>query len=130
MTGTRVKAQRRRPPVNDHAEPSTPLNNRTCKIHNYFRCPYGDSWRQLLQDGDDAHWLWQHIYWYDKHWSRSHTFTPATNEHEWYHCDQPPIIDVASYDDIIRAIDDGRLDKIVDEHKRYMKETKCEIWNL
>ena len=35
-----------------------------------------------------------------------------------------------SYDDILRSIDDGRLDKIINEHKRYMKETGCEIWNL
>jgi hypothetical protein len=99
-------------------------SNRTCEIHNYFRCPYGDAWRQLLQDGGDAYWLWEHIHWYDRHWNRSHTFTPAANEHEWYHYDEPPIIDVTSYDDIIRAIDDGRLDKIIEEHIRYMKETK------
>jgi hypothetical protein len=30
----------------------------------------------------------------------------------------------------VRAIDDGRLDKIVHEHTRYMKETGCEIWNI
>jgi len=105
-------------------------NNRTCEALNYFRCPYGDARDQLLQDGDDAQQLWQHIYWYDIHWNRNHTFTPAAGEREWYHYDEPPIIDVTSYDDIIRAIDDGRLDRIIDEHTRYMKETGCEIWNL
>ena len=25
---------------------------------------------------------------------------------------------------------DGRLDRIIDEHTRYMKETGCQIWNL
>jgi len=76
------------------------------------------------------HNLWQHIQWYDYHWNRSLTFTPAASERKWYHYDEPPIIDVTSYDDIIRAIDDGRLDRIIDEHTRYMKETNCEIWNL
>jgi hypothetical protein len=37
---------------------------------------------------------------------------------------------VTSYDDIIRAIEDGRLDKIINEHMRYMKETDREIWAL
>ena len=30
----------------------------------------------------------------------------------------------------MRAIDDGRLDKIIDEHMRYMKETNRKIWSL
>jgi len=105
-------------------------NNRTCEIVNYFRCPYGDARRQLLQDGHDAHRLWQHIYWYDIHWNPSTSYTPAASEKKWYHYDEPPIIDVTSYDDIIRAIEDGRLDRIIDEHTRYMKETGREIWNL
>jgi hypothetical protein len=37
---------------------------------------------------------------------------------------------VTNYDDIVRAIDDGRLDKIIDEHIRYMKETDREPWAL
>ena len=105
-------------------------NNCTCEIVNYFRCPYGDARRQLLQDGHDAHRLWQHIYWYDIHWNPSTSYTPAASEKKWYHYDEPPIIDVTSYDDIIRAIEDGRLDRIIDEHTRYMKETGREIWNL
>jgi hypothetical protein len=31
---------------------------------------------------------------------------------------------------VTRAMEDGRLDKVIDEHTRYMKETNCEIWNL
>jgi len=105
-------------------------NNRTCEVMNYFRCPYGDEWRKLLQDGHDASLLWQHIYWYDIHWNPSTTYTPAASEMRWYHYNEPPIIDVKSYDDIIRAIDDGRLDKIITEHLRYVKETSREIWAL
>ena len=33
-----------------------------------------------------------------------------------------PNLDMASYDDITRAIKDGGLDRIIDEHLRYMKE--------
>jgi hypothetical protein len=103
-------------------------NNRTCEIMNFFRCPYGDGWRQLLQDGNDAHRFWEQITWYDHHWNPSHTSTPSARELKWYHFDEPSIIDVTSYDDIVKAIDDGRLDKIIDEHIRYMKETGREIW--
>jgi len=105
-------------------------NNRACEVMNFFHCPYGDASRQLLQDGHDANLLWQHIKWYDRHWNRSTTLTPAASEMKWYHRNEPPIIDVKSYDDILRSIDDGRLDKIIDEHTRYMKDTGCEIWNL
>jgi len=105
-------------------------NNRTCEILNYFHCPYGDAWRQLLEDGHDAHRLWEHIEWYDRHWTPSTTHTPPAAEMKWYHFNEPPIIDVTCYDDIIQAIEDGRLDKIIEEHTRYMKETGREIWNV
>jgi hypothetical protein len=49
---------------------------------------------------------------------------------EWHHWNEPPIIDVTNYDDITRAIEDGRLDRIIEEHERYIKETKPEIWAL
>jgi hypothetical protein len=104
-------------------------NNRTCEAMNFYHCPYGDAWRQLLQDGHDAHWLWQQIKWYDHHWNRNHTTTPTASEMKWYHYDELSIIDVTDYDDIVRSIDDGRLDKIIDEHTRYMKETKRKISN-
>jgi len=105
-------------------------SNRACEALNYFRCPYGDARGQLLQDGDGTHQLWQHIYWYDIHWNRSTSYTPAASETKWYHYDEPPIIDVTNYDDIIRAIEDGRLDRIIHEHTRYMKETGRKIWTL
>ena len=39
------------------------------------------------------------------------------------HFNEPPIIDVTNYDDNVQAIEDGRLDRIIDEHLSYMKET-------
>jgi hypothetical protein len=33
---------------------------------------------------------------------------------------------VTSYDDVIKTIDDGRLERIMEEHERYMKETGYE----
>ena len=43
---------------------------------------------------------------------------------------EPAIIDITSYDDVTQAIEDDRLDKTIDEHTRYMKETNREIWAL
>ena len=105
-------------------------NDRRCEVVNYFHCPYGDEWRQLQLDGYDAYCLWEHIEWYDRHWTPSTTHTPPAAEMKWYHFNEPPIIDVTCYDDIIQAIEDGRLDKITEEHTRYMKETGREIWNV
>jgi hypothetical protein len=39
-------------------------------------------------------------------------------------------MDVTSYDDIMRAIRDGRLAKIVAEHTRYVKDADREILAL
>jgi hypothetical protein len=49
---------------------------------------------------------------------------------KWCYFNEPPIIDVMNYDDLVRAIEDGRVDKIIQEHERYMKRTNREIWAL
>jgi hypothetical protein len=104
--------------------------DRTCDTINYFHCPYKGERNQLVEVGYDAWRLWLHVEWYDEHWNRSLSHTPPASDMRWYHWNEPPIIDVTSYDDIIRAIDDGRLDKIISDHLRYMKETERKIWNL
>jgi hypothetical protein len=109
---------------------SSPKRITAHEVTNFFHCPYGDEWRKLVQHGHDAYLLWQQITWYDHHWNGSPYSTPSRSEQRWYHLNEPPIIDVTSYDDIIRAIEDGRLDRIIDEHIRYMKETDREIWAL
>ena len=103
-------------------------DGRTCEVVNYFHCPYGDEWRRLQQDGRSVYFLWKHIDWYDRHWTPSLTTTPTPDEMKWYHFKEPQIIDVTNYDDVIRALEDDRIDKIIDEHLRYMKETGAEIW--
>ena len=82
-------------------------NNRTCEIINYFHCPYGDAWHQLLQDGYDAHRLSQHIEWYDNHWNLQTSYTPPASDMKWYHVNEPPITDVTDYDDVARVTGDS-----------------------
>jgi hypothetical protein len=105
-------------------------NNRTCKVVNYFRCPYGEERRDLLDNGRLAYEIWDHIDWYDRHWNPDPTSTPAASEMKWYHCRELQITDVTSFDDIIKAMDDGRFDRIVEEHEKYMKKMGRESWAL
>ena len=103
---------------------------RTCNIVNYFKCPYGEESKQLLRDGREANHLWEYVVWYDGHWNRGQSFIPTEADRKWYHYGEPSIIAVSSFEDLCKALDDGRLDKIAAEHKRYVKETGCESWNL
>jgi len=101
-------------------------NNRTCKVVNYFKCSYGEKRQELVDNGLLADKIWQHIEWYDRHWVDDHAFTPSASELKWYHYGEASIIDVTSFDDIVKAIEDGRFDRIVEEHERYMKEARRE----
>jgi hypothetical protein len=102
--------------------------NRTCDVVNYFRCPYGKEWRTLFDDGCAAHEMWEHVEFYDRHWNRTIISTPSACELKWFHFNEPAIIDVTSFEDILKAVEDGRIQKIIEEHERYMKETGREIW--
>ncbi len=96
---------------------------KSCEVKNKYRCPYGEASEQLIMDGKLAKRAWREIKWYDHHWNPDHTCIPAQNMMKWYHYGEPSIVDVTSYDDIIKAIDDGRFTRIIEEHKKYMKET-------
>jgi hypothetical protein len=104
---------------------------KTCMVENIFMCPYGEESESLIEDGE---WVTEdilcHLYWYHNHWHRHSTFTPASDDMKWYHWNEPGIIDLTSYEDVLKALKDGRLDKIIDQHKEYMKETGCSAWDL
>lgn len=105
-------------------------HDKSCEVRNKYRCPYGEESEQLIERGGKAKRVWREIRWYDHHWSPSATCLPAAQEMKWYHYGEPEIIDVTNYDDVLKAIDDGRLQKIMEEHKRYMKETRYEAGAL
>ena len=96
---------------------------KSCEVRDKYRCPYKEESEQLIKDGWLAEAIWTHIKWYDNHWNPQTTWRPALIYMKWYHFGEPGIIDVASYDDVIKAIGDGRLERIMEEHKKYMKET-------
>lgn len=105
-------------------------NNRTCSVLNYFKCPHGPERRSLVDAGGIASEIWEHITWYDRHWNTGQSFTPLLSEMKWYHYGEASIIDVTSLDDITRSIRDGRLERIIEEHLRYMEEKNYPIWAL
>jgi hypothetical protein len=102
----------------------------SCEVKNKYRCPYGEASEQLIKDGWLTKRIWREIEWYDHHWNPDPTLRPTQNEMKWYHFGEPSIIDVASYDDVIKALDDGRLERIIEEHEKYMKEMGYDVYAL
>jgi hypothetical protein len=96
-------------------------NNRTCAIINYFKCPYGKERDELTDEGDLAKKLWDLVEWYDTHWNSCHYDIPSEPEKKWYHRGEPSILDVTNLEDILKACDDGRIDKLAEEYERYKK---------
>ena len=84
--------------------------------------------RDLIENGSLASEIWEHIKWYDQHWNKNDAYQAPESESKWYHFGEPEIINVTSLDDIVKALDDGRFEKIVEEHERYMKETGRNIY--
>jgi len=103
-------------------------NNRTCKVVNYFKCPYGKERRDLIENGSLASEIWENIKWYDQHWNKNDAYKAPELEIKWYHYGEPEIINVTNLDDIVKALEDGRFEKIAEEHERYMKETGRKIY--
>jgi len=95
---------------------------KSCTVSNWSKCPYGEESGLLLRDGRLVKAIWRLVEWYNDHWNRSQFSTPSGDSVKWYHYDEPGIIDVTSYDDIIKALEDGRMKKIAEEHERYEKE--------
>ena len=103
--------------------------NPTCSIINSFQCPYDSEKGELIKLGSFTTRLWDHIRWYDEHWNGSHYSQPRESERIWYHIGEPSIIDVTDFDDIVKAAEDGRISKIIEEHERYDKEVTSKAWN-
>lgn len=99
---------------------------KSCEVRNRFKCPFGEESEQLVENGKAIKSLWKYVEWYNSHWNRSGSVTPGSSDMKWYHYDEPGIIDVTSYDDILRALEDGRLKRITKEYERYEKETESQ----
>ena len=101
---------------------------KSCSVENKYKCPYRARSKMLIKAGGLAKFIWQQILWYDHHWNPSEDQVSDVEDKKWTHYNEPGIIDVTSYGDIVKAINDGRFEKIVQEHKKYMEETGAEPW--
>jgi hypothetical protein len=97
---------------------------KVCEVRNKALCPYGALSWELIKLGNMVRYLWQLVEFYDRHWNGSQMYNPSPSEAKWYHLGEPSIIDVTSRDDILKALEDGRMDKIVDEFRRYNETAK------
>lgn len=104
-------------------EEEAELKGRRCRVQNKYQCPYGAESRKLIEESWFTKRLWDIIEWYDKHWHRYPYIKPSHEEMKWYHYDEPDIIDVTSIEDIDTALKDGRIERIIDEYIKYVKET-------
>lgn len=95
-----------------------------CDRRNKYRCPYGEQSNELVEWGGLAKSIWKVIWWYDHHWNPNPSYIPSDSDMKWCHYGEPSIIDVTSYEDIVKALEDGRFKRILEEYKRYEKERK------
>ena len=92
---------------------------KVCEARNKYMCPYGEKSSELIELGAPVAYLWELIEFYNLHWNGSSSYTPSPCQAKWYHTGEPGILDVTSREDILKALEDGRISQIADEHKRY-----------
>lgn len=97
---------------------------KSCDVRNKYKCPYGEQANELIESGQVAKFVWNIVWWYDNHWNPSESYQPPADDMKWYHYGEPSIIDVTSYEDVLKAVEDGRLKRIIEERKRYEEEHK------
>lgn len=97
---------------------------KVCKVLNKYRCPYGEEAKELVKCGKLAKFVWRQMEWYDLHWNPSDTFRPAESDMKWYHYGEPSIVDVTCYEDVLKAVENGRLKRIIEERKKYESKHK------
>jgi carbonic anhydrase len=85
---------------------------------------FGTESERLVKDGEFVRFMWKIVERYDYHWNGSLYSEPRPKDMKWYHFCEPRVVDVTDYDDIVKALDDGRMERIVKEYERYEKEYK------
>jgi hypothetical protein len=92
---------------------------KACAVRNKYLCPYGEGSSELIELGEPVAMLWALIEFYNRHWNGSSSYTPSPSDAKWYHMGEPGILDVTSRQDILEALEDGRICQIAEERKRF-----------
>jgi hypothetical protein len=110
----------------DFMEVEGEAKGKICKIRNRYLCPYGAECWKLIKVGKVVKYLWKLLEFYDHHWNISHTGTTPSSDAKWHHFSEPSILDVTNRDDILRALEDGRMDKIESEYSAYNQSKEAQ----
>jgi hypothetical protein len=119
-----VKAEKMKRVLLEFMEVDGKAKGKVCKVHNKFLCPYGSKSRELVKLGDIIHYLWRLVEFHDRYWNYPEKFGSSRDEAGWFHPGEPRIIDVTSREDILNALEDGRIDKIASEFRRHEKASE------
>ena len=92
---------------------------KTCDVWNRCLCPFGAKCRELGKLGGNVKYLLEVVQYYDMHWNGMRGSTPSRSHLGWFHFGEEGFLDVTNREDILKAVQDGRFNRIVDERKRY-----------
>lgn len=92
---------------------------KTCEARNKCLCPYGAKSSELIKLGDRVETLWDIVEYYHSHWHPSDGFRLGDSDVQWYHFSEEDFLDVTSREDILKAVEDGRIEKIAEERRRH-----------
>ena len=92
---------------------------KTCSVRNKCLCPYGAKSGALIKLGECVKSVWRLVEYYHQNWHSSRRYTPSPSDAKWIHFGEEDFLDVTSREDILRALEDGRIERIADEFKKY-----------
>jgi hypothetical protein len=95
---------------------------KACAVRNKYLCPYGKKSRELVKRGDMVRYLWLLIEFYDRHWNNLKGYKTPLREAKSCQVGDSSLLEVTSRDDILKALEDGRMDKIVEEFRKHNKK--------
>jgi hypothetical protein len=96
---------------------------KTCEERNKCLCPYGAKSLELLELGHRVKMLWEIVEYYHRYWHSSNFSSSSKNGYEWYHTDEEGFLDVTSREDLLKAVEDGRIERIAEERRKHDEAT-------
>jgi len=97
---------------------------KTCEVSNKSLCPYGARSLELIKYGHLVEALWKIVEYYDEHWHGNDPHRSTSSYARWYHAAEEDFLDVTSREDILSALEDGRIERIADERRKYEEATR------
>jgi hypothetical protein len=97
---------------------------KTCELRNKCLCPYGARSLELIKLGHRVEILWKIVEYYHRHWHSTDSYSPISREAKWYHFGEEDFLDLTSREDVLKALEDGRIERIAEERRKYEEATR------